>query len=51
MNQFDPGTHFKQIVSVEMFEHMRNWRNLLGNIRVWLDFKDGFKPGGYPACS
>lgn len=40
MNQFDPGARFKRIVSVEMFEHMRNWRNLLGNIHTWLE------PGG-----
>ena len=40
MNQFDPGARFKRIVSVEMFEHMRNWRNLLGNIHSWLE------PGG-----
>jgi cyclopropane-fatty-acyl-phospholipid synthase len=36
MNVFDaPGT-FDRVVSVEMFEHMRNWRALLTNISRWL---------------
>jgi cyclopropane-fatty-acyl-phospholipid synthase len=25
MNTFDPGRTFDRIVSVEMFEHLRNW--------------------------
>ena len=36
MNAFEaPGT-FDRVVSVEMFEHMRNWRALLANVRRWL---------------
>jgi cyclopropane-fatty-acyl-phospholipid synthase len=36
MNSFDPGRRFDRIVSVEMFEHMMNWRELLGRVRSWL---------------
>jgi cyclopropane-fatty-acyl-phospholipid synthase len=36
MNTFDPGRQFDRIVSVEMFEHMMNWRELLGRVRSWL---------------
>ncbi len=36
MNRFDPGRQFDRIVSVEMFEHMMNWRELLGRMRSWL---------------
>ena len=41
MNTFevDPGL-FDRIVSVEMFEHMRNWPDLFVRVRRWL------KPGG-----
>ena len=36
MNQFEaPGT-FDRVVSVEMFEHMRNWRALLSKVSRWL---------------
>ena len=37
MNRFAPGERFDRIVSVEMFEHMRNWERLLGRIASWLD--------------
>lgn len=40
MNTFDPGRTFERIVSVEMFEHMMNWRQLLTRVRGWL------APGG-----
>jgi cyclopropane-fatty-acyl-phospholipid synthase len=40
MNVFDPGASFDRVVSVEMFEHMRNWRELLRRIAGWL------RPGG-----
>ena len=33
MNRFDPGRQFDRIVSVEMFEHMMNWRELLARMR------------------
>jgi cyclopropane-fatty-acyl-phospholipid synthase len=36
MNTFDPGKRFTRIVSVEMFEHMMNWRELLTRARGWL---------------
>lgn len=36
MNTFEaPGT-FDRVVSVEMFEHMRNWKALFANIARWL---------------
>jgi cyclopropane-fatty-acyl-phospholipid synthase len=40
MNDFQPAACFDRIVSVEMFEHMRNFRLLLSRIASWL------KPGG-----
>ncbi len=36
MNAFDPGRPFDRIVSVEMFEHMRNWPELLSRISTWM---------------
>src|SRR6185312_15817261 len=36
MNDFVPDRRFDRIVSVEMFEHMSNWRELLRRIRTWL---------------
>lgn len=38
MNDFNPdrGAGFDRIVSVEMFEHMANWRALLTKARGWL---------------
>jgi cyclopropane-fatty-acyl-phospholipid synthase len=40
MNLFAPDGVFDRVVSVEMFEHMSNWRALLERVRSWL------KPGG-----
>ena len=40
MNDFDPGRRFDRIVSVEMFEHMRNYRELFRRISTWLN-RDG----------
>ena len=40
MLEFDPGETFDRVVSVEMFEHMRNYRELFSRIASWL------KPGG-----
>ena len=40
MNRFDAAERFDRIVSVEMFEHMMNWRELMIRVRSWL------KPGG-----
>jgi cyclopropane-fatty-acyl-phospholipid synthase len=36
MNVFDPQEKFDRIVSVEMFEHMMNWRELMTRVRSWL---------------
>lgn len=36
MNDFAPVGRFDRVVSVEMFEHMSNWRALLARIRSWL---------------
>ena len=40
MNEFAIDECFDRIVSVEMFEHMRNWRTLFGRVARWL------APGG-----
>ena len=40
MNDFHIDQTFHRVVSVEMFEHMRNWEKLLARIATWL------KPGG-----
>jgi len=36
MNDFSLDQQFDRVVSVEMFEHMRNWPALLERIRNWL---------------
>lgn len=36
MNVFETDQRFDRIVSVEMFEHMANWRALLTRARSWL---------------
>jgi cyclopropane-fatty-acyl-phospholipid synthase len=36
MNVFEADGAFDRIVSVEMFEHMSNWRGLLTRVRGWL---------------
>ena len=42
MNDFDPPHpgSYDRVVSVEMFEHMRNYRELMKRVAYWL------KPGG-----
>jgi cyclopropane-fatty-acyl-phospholipid synthase len=40
MNHFATAARYDRIVSVEMFEHMRNWRALFARVHDWL------KPGG-----
>jgi cyclopropane-fatty-acyl-phospholipid synthase len=35
-NVFEPEGRFDRVVSVEMFEHMANWAQLLGRVRAWL---------------
>jgi cyclopropane-fatty-acyl-phospholipid synthase len=40
MNRFDTPARFDRVVSVEMFEHMKNYELLMGNVARWLN------PGG-----
>ena len=40
MNEFVPTGRFDRIVSVEMFEHLRNWPEMFERVSGWL------KPGG-----
>ena len=40
MNTFETTDRFDRVVSVEMFEHMRNWPHLLQRVSEWL------QPGG-----
>jgi cyclopropane fatty-acyl-phospholipid synthase-like methyltransferase len=40
MNDFDPGARFDRIISIEMFEHMRNYQRLFERMASWL------APGG-----
>ncbi|MBR0825314.1 class I SAM-dependent methyltransferase [Bradyrhizobium manausense] len=37
MNVFAPDGQFDRIVSIEMFEHMMNWRKLMTRVRSWLN--------------
>jgi cyclopropane-fatty-acyl-phospholipid synthase len=36
MNRFETLTRFDRVVSVEMFEHMKNYQQLMANIARWL---------------
>jgi len=36
MSQFDIAQRFDRVISVEMFEHMKNYEKLMGNISRWL---------------
>ena len=36
MNAFETEARFDRVVSVEMFEHMKNYRMLMGNVARWL---------------
>ena len=40
MNAFDTAERFDRVVSVEMFEHLRNWPQAFGRVAGWL------RPGG-----
>ncbi len=40
MNAFDTDKRFDRVMTVEMFEHMRNWQTLYRRVAGWL------KPGG-----
>ncbi len=53
MNDFDTAEQYDRVVSVEMFEHMRNWPQLYENINRWLNenglfFKHIFVNRGVP---
>ena len=40
VNVFETDRRFDRAISIEMFEHIRNWKELLRRVSVWL------KPGG-----
>lgn len=37
INSFDAGAKFDRILSIEMFEHMKNYQQLLRNISKWME--------------
>jgi cyclopropane-fatty-acyl-phospholipid synthase len=37
VNRFEPGRRFDRVVSVEMFEHLRNWPEALRRVARWLE--------------
>lgn len=37
INDFETDRQFDRIISVEMFEHLRNWETLLERVNGWLD--------------
>jgi cyclopropane-fatty-acyl-phospholipid synthase len=37
MNAFELHSRYDRIISVEMFEHMSNWKGLLERIKTWLE--------------
>ena len=39
MNDLHLETEFDRVVSIEMFEHMRNYKKLLARVRRWLRFE------------
>ncbi|MEQ8788840.1 MAG: cyclopropane-fatty-acyl-phospholipid synthase family protein [Pirellulaceae bacterium] len=39
IREFEPGEQFDRVVSVEMFEHVRNWRELMRRVSTWLEPK------------
>jgi cyclopropane-fatty-acyl-phospholipid synthase len=41
VNDFTPEGRFDRVMSIEMFEHMRNWRELLHRIAAWLEPETG----------
>jgi cyclopropane-fatty-acyl-phospholipid synthase len=42
MNDFNTDKQFDRIVSVEMFEHMRNYRKLFKRVQLWLKLDGKF---------
>jgi cyclopropane-fatty-acyl-phospholipid synthase len=41
VNEFAPSGRFDRVLSIEMFEHMRNWQALLGRVAGWLEPEAG----------
>lgn len=39
---FAPTAHFDRVVSVEMFEHLRNWPEMFRRVRRWLEVDGRF---------
>lgn len=37
VNEFSPTERFDRVVSIEMFEHLRNWAEILRRIAGWLE--------------
>ena len=42
MNQFDAGRQFDRVVSIEMFEHMRNYEEMFKRVAGWLNDRGRF---------
>ena len=40
VNDFEPGRTFDRVMSIEMFEHMRNWKELLRRVSTWMTDAD-----------
>jgi cyclopropane-fatty-acyl-phospholipid synthase len=36
-NRFEPERRFDRVVSIEMFEHLRNWERMLARVARWLE--------------
>ncbi len=36
VNEFEPAERFDRVMSIEMFEHMRNWHELMARVAGWL---------------
>jgi cyclopropane-fatty-acyl-phospholipid synthase len=51
MNVFEPAAQFDRIVSVEMFERLMNWRELLARVRAWLKGDGRFFMHIFSHCS
>ena len=41
VNDFAPSGRFDRVMSIEMFEHMRNWHELLRRVSTWLEPSSG----------
>ncbi|HEY9200127.1 MAG TPA: cyclopropane-fatty-acyl-phospholipid synthase family protein [Gammaproteobacteria bacterium] len=51
MNDFHSDAQFDRIVSIEMFEHMRNWQQLLHRVSQWLAPEGKFFMHVFSHCS